>query len=150
MRNKVSISFFMALALLFAFSAEAKPPKWAKKLPKAGNSTFRYYVASSEGRTRDEARAKVYQMVKNNIAESMGMASDINVSDQSTIDPATGNMKIETNNTVDGSSSIRIPMQKVCEKEEKLKDGLFRIYQLYQIAVSGNIQVQFDTFYNCN
>lgn len=149
MKTRCFTSLLFFLALITGINAAEKPPKWAKKIPKASNSTFRYYVASSEGRTRDEARAKIYQMVKNEIAESLGMASDINVSEKSSIDPATGSMKIETNNSVDGSSSVRIPMQKVCESEERLKDGLYRIYQLYQIAVTGNVQPQYDSFTNC-
>ncbi len=149
MKIRYSAGLLIILAFLSAINVDGKPPKWAKKLPKASNSTFRYYVASSEGRTRDEARAKIYQTVKNEIAESLGMASDINVSQKSTIDQATGSMKIESNNSVDGSSSVRIPMQKVCESEERLKDGLYRVYQLYQIAVSGNVQPQYDSFTNC-
>jgi len=149
MRIRFSAGLLLVLALLTGINVDGKPPKWAKKIPKSSNTTFRYYVASSEGRTRDEARAKAYQMVKNDIAEGLGIATEIDVSGQSKIDPATGNMVIESKNSVEGSSALKIPMQKVCESEERLKDGLYRIYQLYQIAVSGNIQPQYDSFTNC-
>jgi hypothetical protein len=151
MKQKSVIYFLAVIVLLMAsFDAAAKPPKWAKKLPTTSNTTFQYYVAKSEGRSFDEARAKAYQIVKRNIAESMGMATDVSVSGKTSIDPSNGTMKVESKDEVGGNSSINVPMRMVCEAEEQLKNGTYRVYQLYQIAIAGNMQVLFDTFSNCN
>lgn len=128
------------LILPFCVDAQNKPD-WITKLPKAKNNTYRYMMESAIGSTENEARtqaiARIFQSTGNRLGQPVD-AAEINRAVQQGTDYSVI------------SRTFNIPINKVCEYTERLKDGNYRVYVLCQVAEAGNIEVVWQTFNNCN
>jgi hypothetical protein len=129
-----------ALALSVFTSAQDKPD-WISKLPKEANNTYRYVkesaIASTENEARTQAIARVFQSTGNRLGQPVD-AAEINLAVQQGTDY----------NVI--SRTFNIPINKVCEYTERLKDGSYRVYVLCQVAEKGNIQVQWSSYNQCS
>lgn len=129
-------------ALLFAASSFAQRedrPGWVNNPPKAGNKTYMYVVERAVGATQNEARnnalARVYQSTMMRIGATVSW-DEINGSIQGGAD--WGTMSIKYN----------IPVNKVCEFSEKIRDG-WLVSVLCQVAKSGAQYPDWDEFTGC-
>ena len=128
------------LTMLVVGLACAQAPSWTKVLPKAGNSTYIYCCEYAIGNTENEARGQAIARILQTTAYRLGQPVE-----SSRVFEAVQN---ETDVQVI-SRQFNVPMNKVCEHAEKLPNGTFRVYVLCQVAVSGNVPPQWESFNGC-
>lgn len=136
MVKKVFLVLILALITLTSF-AQSKP-EWIYKKPQPSNNTYRYDVEYASGESELEARnqalAKGFQEAANRVGQPIN-SGEINEAIQNGT-----NFKVI-------SSQYNIPISKVCEYPDKTAEG-YKVYILFQIAVSGNIIPEFDDDFN--
>ena len=114
-------------------------PRWVRHLPKAENETYRYVVESATAASEDAARNKAMGMVLQHSIMSLGLA--FNSQD---VENAITTGKLQSL-----VSEFKVPVNEVCRYREELSNGGVRVYLLCQVAVAGNIAVQFTEFRHC-
>ena len=114
-------------------------PRWVRHLPKAENATYRYVVESATAASEDAARNKAMGMVLQHSIMSLGLA--FNSQD---VENAITTGKLQSL-----VSEFKVPVNEVCRYREELSNGGVRVYLLCQVAVAGNIAVQFTEFRHC-
>lgn len=124
------IVVILLLANVAAWGAKRLPP-WMNELPKAGNTTIMYVREAGEGTSLTEATNQALLRVMQNSAHRLGRPFDINEVDKA----------LSGSNDYQAiSRQYNIPINKVDQYEEQLRDGTYRVWVLCQVAVSGNIQ----------
>lgn len=111
-------------------------PSWMNELPKAGNSTYLYVRESGEGPSYSQALNQALARVMQSTANRIGQPFDSQKINES-LQKGTGYEVI--------SRQYNIPINKVDEYAVPLKNGSYRVYVLCQVAVSGNVQPQWET-----
>ncbi|MCR5822174.1 MAG: hypothetical protein K6F85_04590 [Bacteroidales bacterium] len=128
------IIIILLLANVAAWGAKRLPP-WMNELPKAGNSTIMYVREAGEGATLNEAHNQALLRVMQSTANRIGRPFDIQTVDEA----LAGGTDYQTL-----SRQYNIPVNKVDQYDEQLRDGTYRVWVLCQVAVSGNIQPQWE------
>lgn len=134
-----TILLFAAICLFATIQAQDLPA-WVTKLPKAGNGTYMYVKESAVGNTENEARNQAIALVFQTTANRLGQA----VSSSAVYEAVQQGVDLEVI-----SQEFKIPINKVCEHKEILKDGKVRMYVLCQVAQVGNITPVWDDFRGC-
>ena len=130
MRKKTFFIIILLVANVAAWGAKRLPP-WMNELPKAGNSTIIYVRESGEGATLTEAQNQALLRVMQSTANRIGRPFDIQ-----TVDAAlAGGTDYQII-----SRLYNIPVNKVDQYDEQLKDGTYRVWVLCQVAMAGNVQ----------
>ena len=111
-------------------------PSWLHELPQAGNSTIMYVREAGNGATLTEAQNQAMLLVMQSTANRIGRPFDI----QSVDKELSGGSDYQTL-----SRQYNIPINKVDQYDERLGDGTYRVWVLCQVAVSGNVQPQWET-----
>lgn len=115
-------------------------PTWTMQLPKAGNGTYMYVceyaLGDSESEARNQAMVRVFQTTAMRIGQP--------VSSEAIFDAAQKGKDFKVI-----SQDYNIPINKVCEYSERMKNGLYRVYVLCQVAIAGNVAPQWDDFNGC-
>lgn len=126
-------TFFIILLLLANVAAwgAKRLPSWMNELPKAGNSTIMYVREAGEGTTLTEAHNQALLRVMQSTANRIGRPFDIQAVDAA----LAGGSDYK-----DLSRQYNIPVNKVDQYDEQLRDGTYRVWVLCQVAVSGNVQ----------
>ena len=128
--KKTFFIIILLVANVAAWGAKRLPP-WMNELPKAGNSTIIYVRESGEGATLTEAQNQALLRVMQSTANRIGRPFDIQ-----TVDAAlAGGTDYQII-----SRLYNIPVNKVDQYDEQLKDGTYRVWVLCQVAVAGNVQ----------
>ncbi len=128
--KKTFFIFILMLANVAAWGAKRLPP-WMNELPKAGNTTIMYVREAGEGTTLTEAHNQALLRVMQNTANRLGRPFDINEVDKA----------LSGSNDYQAiSRQYNIPVNKIDQYEEQLRDGTYRVWVLCQVAVAGNIQ----------
>lgn len=139
MRKKVLL---FAIALCLTFVAHSQElPAWTKKLPKAGNDTYMYVSEYALGNSENEARNQAMVRVFQSTAMRLGQP----VSSDAIFEAAQNGTDFKVI-----SQDFNIPINKVCEYSEKMKNGMFRVFVLCQVAKAGNVSPIWDEFRGCN
>ena len=128
--------FFILLILanVAAWGAKRLPP-WMNELPRSGNSTYLYVREAGEGSTLTEAHNQALLRVMQNTANRLGRPFDAQ-----TVDKAlAGGSDYQTL-----SIQYNVPINKVDQYDEQLRDGTYRVWLLCQVAASGNVQPQWE------
>ena len=126
--------FILLLANVAAWGAKRLPP-WMNELPRPGNSTYMYVREAGEGATLTEAHNQALLRVMQSTANRIGRPFDAQAVDKA----LAGGSDYQTL-----SSQYNIPINKVDQYDERLRDGTYRVWLLCQVAVSGNIQPQWE------
>lgn len=135
-------------ALAFFGNANAKAdnkPYWILNRPQTESSCMYYYrVTQGEGSNYDKAYANAFAKAILESSWKLGVA--VNTTDDlNTIE------KGITKNISVGSTSMVLPLNKVCEYIEPLTGRMgVRIYILWQVAKYGNRTPNFDEFTKCD
>ena len=127
-----------------AQSSASKQPYWIKDRPLTESNCMYYYrVTHGEGATYDKAYANAFAKAILESSWKLGVA--VNTTDDlQTIE------KGITENISVGSSSMVLPLNKVCEYIEPLSGKMgVRIYILWQVAKYGNRLPNFEEFTKC-
>lgn len=133
--------FLLSIAIaLFAAAHAQDLPAWVTKIPKAGNGTYMYVKESAVGNSETDARNQAVALVFQTTANRLGQA----VSSAAVYEAAQKGTDLQVL-----SQEFRIPINKVCEHTERLKDGKVRVYVLCQVAQSGNVAPEWDNFNGC-
>lgn len=117
-------------------------PSWVKKIPQAGNETYYYRVTKAEGKEYDDAYIKAFSMA---ILESQWKIG-VKVSKEN--DAKTIEQSLKQDLTLQ-STTINLPINKVCEYEQASPNGGIILYCLWQVASYGNVKAEFDSYINC-
>lgn len=136
-KNTLVITIFICL---FATAQTQDLPAWVTKLPKAGNTTYMYVKESAVGNKENEARNQAIALVFQTTANRLGQA----VSSAAVYEAVQQETDLEVI-----SQEFKIPINKVCEHKEILKDGKVRMYVLCQVAQAGNMTPIWDDFRGC-
>lgn len=124
--KKLLLIFFITMAA----GLQAQRPSWTTQLPSSIGKPFYYRTTSAEGANYDEAYSKAFAKAIEESAWKMGVA-------------------VKDGTQIVGQS-MRIPMNKVCEYEEKLTGRVgVRVYLLWQVARNGISDPDFEEFNNC-
>lgn len=136
--------FVLPLFLLVAMWTMAQNvPYWVAKIPTATNETYYFRVTQAAEPTYEQAYARAFAMAIMESSWKMGVAVDAK-NDMTTIERGIA----DSLNVRSHSSNIAI--NKVCEYTERdVMSDKVRIYVLWQVAASGNINPQFDFFNKC-
>ncbi len=126
--------FILLLVSVAAWGAKRLPP-WMNELPRPGNSTYMYVREAGEGATLTEAHNQALLRVMQSTANRIGRPFDAQAVDKA----LAGGSDYQTL-----SSQYNIPINKVDQYDERLRDGTYRVWLLCQVAVSGNIQPQWE------
>lgn len=131
----------LLLISIFALTAtlQAATPSWVRHTPKADNNTYRYVVESAVGTSEQIALNKAMGLVLQHAIMPLGLAVN-----STQVENAIKTGKVESLVT-----EFKIPINKVCTYRVSNKSGGVRVYVLCQVAVAGNIAVQFTEFRNC-
>lgn len=128
--RKTFFIVILMVANVAAWGAKRLPP-WMNELPKAGNSTIMYVREAGEGSSLTVATNQALLRVMQNTANRLGRPFDINEVDKA----------LSGSNDYQAiSRQYNIPINKVDQYEELLRDGTYRVWVLCQVAVAGNIQ----------
>jgi len=131
----------LLLLILFIQVAQAqKRPSWTYNTPHAQNKTFTYRVEWGAGENIVVAYNQALTKVINSTANAIG------------VNTSTGAVKeaLASGASVDVvSETLKIPFNKVCEFEENMGGGLYRVFVLCQAAKNANIKPQFVEFNQC-
>ena len=136
MKKRLLLTFVLTLLAIVSFAQDK--PGWIYNKPKPSNNSYLYVVESATGTTELSARNQAFARIFQSTAMRLGQPIDsdeINRAVQSGTDF----------NVI--SSQYNIPINKVCEYTEKVKDS-YRVYILCQVAKAGNIVVEFDYDFN--
>lgn len=117
-------------------------PSWVKRLPPSNNETYYYRVTKAEGKTYEEAYTKAFSMA---ILESQWKLG-VKVSKQD--DAKTIEESLKQDLTLK-SSTMNLPMNKVCEYEQASPNGGIILYCLWQVASYGNVKAEFENYLDC-
>ena len=117
-------------------------PSWVKRLPPSSNETYYYRVTKAEGKTYEEAYTKAFSMA---ILESQWKLG-VKVSKQD--DAKTIEESLKQDLTLK-SSTMNLPMNKVCEYEQASPNGGIILYCLWQVASYGNVKAEFENYLDC-
>ena len=113
-------------------------PNWTFNPPIAENNTYEYYVSTGVGDTEADARKDAFIVSVKELQLRIGVG-------QKTTEIFNAFQHSEKDfNVIAGD--FNVPMKEVCHFSEKLQDGRWHYYQLLQIAVKGNIHVDFKPF----
>lgn len=134
MRKKTFFIIILLVANVAAWGAKRLPP-WMNELPKAGNSTIMYVREAGEGATLTEAHNQALLRVMQSTANRIGRPFDALSVDKA----LAGGNDYQTL-----SRQYNIPINKVDQYDEQLRDGTYRVWVLCQVAVSGNVQPQWE------
>ncbi|WP_321300162.1 hypothetical protein [Marinifilum fragile] len=143
MNNLIQIIKYITVFLFFSNSLIVNAqnrPAWTFNTPPAENSTFIYRVEWGAGDNLVKAYNQALTKIINSTANSIG------------VNTSTGAVKeaLESGLSFDVvSETLKIPFNKVCEFEENLGGGLYRVFVLCQTAKSANLKPQFVEFNNC-
>lgn len=138
-------TFFTRVALyacLLSFSLSAvaaEVPRWVRHLPKADNDTYYFMTESATAATEEEARNKAVGLILQHSIMSLGLAFNSQDVENAI---ATGKLQSLV-------SDFKIPVKEVCHYRHALPNGGVRVHVLCQVAVAGNIDVQFTEFRHC-
>ena len=127
------------LLLLFCVQGIAMPPRWLSHLPKANNDTYYYVKASATATSEEVAYNKALGLVLQQSIMSLGLPFN-----SKQVEAA-----IKTGNLESKLAEWKIPVKPVCRYRQGLENGGVRVYVLCQVAVAGNILVQFSEFRHC-
>lgn len=125
--------FFMLTATLCCHAK--REPSWMRELPKPGNETYIYVRESGEGKTVEEALAHAMVRVFQSTANRLGQPFD--------------SQKVK-NSLVSGtdykviSQQYEIPVNRVGVYSTQLKEGVYWVYVLCQVAAMGNVTPVWD------
>lgn len=137
--NSLVRSLLCVGVLCMSLMVSAATPRWVRLIPKAENETYRYVVESATGATEESAHNKAMGLVLQHSIMSLGLA--FNSQD---VENAITSGKLQSL-----VSDFKVPINEVCRYRQTLSNGGVRVYILCQVAVAGNIQVQFTEFRNC-
>lgn len=136
---KRAILFLFLLGATFCAKAQSLPA-WTMQLPKAGNGTYMYVceyaLGDSESQARNQAMVRVFQSTAMRIGQP--------VSSEAIFDAAQKGKDFEVI-----SQDYNIPINKVCEYSERLKNGMYRVFVLCQVATAGNVAPQWEVYNGC-
>lgn len=132
---------FLLTMLVVGLACAQETPAWIKKLPKAGNSTYMYCSESAVGYSEEEALQSAFIHVLETTAWRLGQP----VESEKVHEAIHNGTELEVI-----PRQFNIPINKVCQHPEKLPDGKVRMYVLCQVAVSGNVPPQWESFDGCN
>ena len=127
----IIILFLMAMPLCQA----QRLPSWMNELPKPGNNTYMYVREAGEGTTLTEALNTALFRVMQSTANRIGRPFDAQSVDRA----LAGGNDYQTL-----SRQYNIPINKIDQYDEQLRDGTYRVWVLCQVAVSGNVQPQWE------
>ena len=113
-----------------------------KKIPQAGNETYYYRVTKAEGKEYDDAYIKAFSMA---ILESQWKIG-VKVSKEN--DAKTIEQSLKQDLTLQ-TTTINLPINKVCEYEQASPNGGIILYCLWQVASYGNVKAEFESYLNC-
>jgi hypothetical protein len=138
---KLRIFAAIAIALLcFQAISAQKRPAWTFNKPHAPNATFTYRVEWGAGENIIVAYNQALTKIINSTANAIG------------VNTSTGAIKkaLESGESFEVvSETLKVPFNKVCEFEENLGGGLYRVFVLCQAAKSANVKPQFVEFTDC-
>lgn len=129
----------LIIALCFVSMLYAATPIWVSHKPNAKNNTYRYVVESAVSNSEEVARNKAMGLVLQQTIMSLGLPFS-----STQVETA-----IQTGRVESMATEFKIPINRVCTYTKKQKNGGVRVYVLCQVAVAGNIQVQFTEFRDC-
>lgn len=140
---------FLLMTMVWAFNLSAQTivpnrPSWITHLPVAKKKAGYYYrVTTAEARTYQQAYSKAFATAILESAWKMGVAVDVNSNAEAIQQNISESINVD-------NRQMRIPLNKVCEFVEETASMDIRIFVLWQVAKSGNVDPQFDDFCNCN
>ncbi len=118
-------------------------PSWLHVTPHPKNNTYYYRVTHAEGPTYEKAYARAFAMAIMESSWKLGAVVD-KKNDLETLE------KSITNNINVGDMTMRLPLNKVCEYQEKVSGTMnIRLYILWQVAATGNIEPKFEEYNDC-
>lgn len=118
-------------------------PSWLLKTPQPGNGTYYYRVTHAEGQTYEKAYARAFAMAIMESSWKLGVAVDKKNDVESLEKDITSNINV-------GNMTMRLPLNKVCEYQEKVSGSMnIRLYILWQVATYGNVPPQFEPYNDC-
>ncbi len=132
-------SLLLILIFVLTTTLQAAPPTWVRHTPKPDNNTYRYVVESAVGTSEQVALNKAMGLVLQHAIMPLGLAFN-----STQVENAMRTGTIESLVT-----EFKIPINKVCTYRVNNKNGGVRVYVLCQVAVAGNIVVNFTDFRNC-
>lgn len=140
------LMLLLALVFGWALVSNAQVPSWVKRLPKPKNGNFYYRVTMAEGRNYKDAYAEAFAMaLYESYSKLRGITVSIN-SDQQEIKES-----VVENITVADPGLMRLPINKVCEYEERvITSNNIRLYVLWQVANNTVDDPKFENFYKCD
>lgn len=143
--KRFTFLFAMVFVWALAISAQTKPPRWIKHLPKPSkHGNYYYRVTSAEGRTYQEAYTKAFNTaIYESYSKISGISTNINGTQES-------NNEVHDVITTD-PSQVKLPINKVCEYEERvITTGRKKLYVLWQVANSALEDPKFDDYDKCD
>lgn len=137
--------FVVIIVIGWAFDMNAQAPYWVKNMPTPKSGNFYYRVTIAEGKNYKDAYAEAFAMaVYESYSKLTGIGVNIEKTDQETIK----NGVVEAIST--DSGQIRIPINKVCEYEERVvTSNKIKLYVLWQVANNSIDDPQFENFTKC-
>ena len=134
-------TFFIIIMLLVACCAMAQQaPLWTKVIPKAGNQTYMYLCEQGVGSDVKEAynvaMTRVFQSTANRIGQPFDSGK--------LMESLAHGTSLEVI-----SRTYNIPINKVCQYDEQLSNGNYRVYVLCQVATAGNVAPLWEPFSQC-
>lgn len=138
---------FLTLLLMmvgsFFVEAQETPPYWVTNLPKPENETYYFRVTHADDMTYEKAYVRAFSMAILESSWKMGLPVDAKD------DIATIEQGVENNLSIRSHQS-NIAINKVCEWQTKsVTSNKVKLYVLWQVAASGNIEPKFDDFSKC-
>lgn len=143
MYRKLLVCILLLLSTIPIVAQYIGQPYWITKVPDAVGDRYYYRVTMAEADSYDLAYAKAFAMAILESSWKMGVTVD-----------NTGTIESLTNNILEEVSvrpgKMRLPMNKVCEfREDVHTSKKIRLYILWQVAQSGNVDPKFETFNQC-
>ncbi|MBR4837884.1 MAG: hypothetical protein IK004_05555 [Bacteroidales bacterium] len=135
----------IVIILGWTFEMNAQLPYWVKITPTPKSGNFYYRVTIAEGRNYKDAYAEAFAMaVYESYSKLTGIGVNIEKTNQETIKEGV----FESIST--DSGQIRIPINKVCEYEERVvTSNKIKLYVLWQVANNSIDDPQFENFTKC-
>lgn len=118
-------------------------PVWLNIMPLPGNDTYYYRVTHAEGQTYEKAYARAFAMAIMESSWKLGVAVDKKNDVESLEKDITSNINV-------GNLTMKLPLNKVCEYQEKVTGTMnIRLYILWQVAAYGNVTPKFEPYNDC-
>ena len=134
------------ILLIVAFSSMqlfSQRPQWITQKPSEAENYY-YRVTMSEAKTYKDAYAEAFAMAILESSWRLGVAVSKTNDFNAIKDDVMDNIEVK-------SMNMKLPMNKVCEYEEKsTTSSNIRLYILWQVAKYGNKDPKFEEFNNCN